>query len=160
MPPNGSRRMSVSPVGPVRDANAPRQTQNSVQSGFLLAPRQAETATAGAPGASGVGQVARVGGPLMLALQEQAAVELGDREARRHGHRLLAALAELQRALLSGGEGSALERLTVLAETGADATDPALACVISSIRLRARLEVARAEAGNSALSGRLSAPGS
>lgn len=81
---------------------------------------------------------------MMLALQERAGTEAGDREARQHGQRLLAALAELQRALLSGAGNDSLQKLSLLAEMDAQAVDPALGRVIQSIRLRARLELARA----------------
>ena len=69
---------------------------------------------------------------------------VADREARRHGHDMLAALAELQRALLGGGDdGAALQRLAELAAAVPHATDPRLAAMISAIVLRVRVELAR-----------------
>ena len=80
----------------------------------------------------------------MLSLQEFGSETVGDREARRHGHDMLAALAELQRALLSnGGDEQTLERLAELAEAVPRATDPGLAAMVSAIVLRVRLELAR-----------------
>ncbi len=86
----------------------------------------------------------------MLAHQEQTGSDAGygsdltDREARRHGQEILDALAALQRALLrSGDPAEGLARLRVLAEMAPVAHDPTLARVLSSIRLRAQLEVLR-----------------
>ncbi len=86
----------------------------------------------------------------MLALQEQTAsgagceAELADREARRHGREILDALAALQKALLaSAGSAESLTRLAVLAHLSPTAHDPELARVLSSIRLRAQLEIMR-----------------
>jgi hypothetical protein len=80
----------------------------------------------------------------MLSLQEFGSETVEDREARRRGHDMLAALAELQRALLSnGGDEQTLERLAELADAVPRATDPGLAATISAIVLRVRLELAR-----------------
>ena len=80
----------------------------------------------------------------MLALQEVGGETVEDREARRHGHDMLAALAELQRALLGGGDdGVALQRLADLAASVPHATDPRLAAMVSAIVLRVRVELAR-----------------
>jgi len=86
---------------------------------------------------------------MMLALQEHTTAGTGDREARQHGRQLLEALADLQRALLSNGSGDALQHLAALADLPLPAADPALARVIVAIRLRARVEAARAEAAAS-----------
>ena len=57
---------------------------------------------------------------------------------------MLAALAELQRALLGGGDdGRALQRLAELAAAVPRATDPRLAALVSAIILRVRVELAR-----------------
>ena len=57
----------------------------------------------------------------MLTLQELGGETVADREARRHGHDMLAALAELQRALLGGGDDrAALQRLARSGGGGAD----------------------------------------
>ena len=80
----------------------------------------------------------------MLSLQEFGGETIKDREAHRHGHDMLAALADLQRALLgSGDDAAALRRLADLAETVPYATDRRLAAMLSSIVLRARVELAR-----------------
>ena len=81
----------------------------------------------------------------MLALQELSEETVEDREARRHSHDMLAMLAELQRALLGGGdEVAVLHRLADLAAAGAPAaTDRRLAAMVSAIVLRARVELAR-----------------
>ena len=87
----------------------------------------------------------------MLALQEQigsgahGGSDVTDREARRHGQEILEALAALQRTLLTSTTGSvqSLARLAALAEADPTVHDPMLAGVLSSIRLRARLEILR-----------------
>jgi hypothetical protein len=80
----------------------------------------------------------------MLALQEMGAGSVRDREARRRGQGLLAALAALQRGLLAGGDDpAALQRLADLAEAAPDTEDPRLGAVLSAIVLRARVELAR-----------------
>ena len=81
----------------------------------------------------------------MLALQELGEETVEDREARRHSHDMLAMLAELQRALLGGGdEVAVLHRLADLAAAAPPAaTDRRLAAMVSAIVLRARVELAR-----------------
>ncbi|WP_419730495.1 flagellar assembly protein FliX [Lichenicola sp.] len=134
------------PVGPVAPA------QHAQQAGFVV-PGVATPAAAGLDRAEGSGPAARVSSVALLALQEGATAEAGsgaaDREARQHGRALLAALAELQRALLSGGDGHALEQLLALVDQEPRAVDPALARLIGAIRLRARIELARAAASGS-----------
>ena len=106
---------------------------------------------ASGPQASGqAGNAARVvDAGAMLALQEEAGWDAdhagasSDREARRHGQEILEALAALQRDLLTGNPAQGLSRLAILAEMAPGAHDPALARVLSSIRLRARLEILR-----------------
>ena len=85
----------------------------------------------------------------LLALQE-AGQEAGrdavrDREARRHGAALLAALTELQRALLTGPGGSPidLDRLAALVRNAPPPADPALAAVQRAVLIRAAVELAR-----------------
>lgn len=80
----------------------------------------------------------------LLALQEAGAGAPRDREARRRGRDLLAALAELQHALLGGGDSpDALARLAELASDLPHASDPRLRAVLAAIGLRARVELAR-----------------
>ena len=140
MPAEGLATVSVSSVGPVSSMRPLAQAQPAAQAGFVV-PAGAEPAS---PDVRGVTQSAPVAVSLMLAVQERVGAEAGDREARQHGQRLLAALAELQLALLSGSETDTLQELSRLSEGGGLAVDPALAQVIRSILLRARLEVARA----------------
>ncbi len=118
---------------------APRvASRPAAKSGFFVpseaaGPSQADAAAA--PAATSLGS--------MLALQEAGAETVEDREARKHGHDMLAALAELQRALLGGGDGVALQRLGDLAASVRHATDPRLAAMVSAIVLRVRVELAR-----------------
>jgi hypothetical protein len=80
----------------------------------------------------------------MLTLQELGGEPEEDREARRHGQNLLTALAELQRALLAGGDESvALQRLAELAAAVPCAADRRLAAMVSAIVVRVRVELAR-----------------
>jgi len=123
-------------------AGAPRQMRGP--SGFRVP--QARTAAAGpAPGVEEVGLAG------MLALQELPDPALADREARRRGHDILAALAELQRAMLGPGEADTAG-LVALAAAVPQADDPALRAIMAAITLRARIEAARhcvARAGKS-----------
>jgi hypothetical protein len=80
----------------------------------------------------------------MLTLQELGGEAAEDREARRHGQDLLAALAGLQRALLtSGDDTAALQRLAELAAVVPRAADRRLAAMVSAIIVRVRVELAR-----------------
>jgi hypothetical protein len=80
----------------------------------------------------------------MLTLQELGSETADDVEARRHGHDLLTALAELQRALLLGhDDATALERVADLATSVPPANDRRLAEIVSAIIVRARVELAR-----------------
>jgi hypothetical protein len=82
----------------------------------------------------------------MLALQELGGASVADREARRHGQTMLALLAALQRALLAGSDSAtALAQLAELAAAAPHAVDPQLAALLSAIRLRVRVELARRE---------------
>ena len=132
-----SRILPMRPIGPANAVPA-------CEGGFIVA---TDGSTAAAEGPVNIGRTekaAPVGASLMLALQETMTSETGDREARQHGQRLLAALAELQRALLADDGGDALRRLLLLTETVTHAGDPQLTRAINSIRLRARIELARA----------------
>ncbi len=119
------------PQGPAATAPRPANTAFSVPAG-------AERTTAPAATSAAI--------PLdgMLALQEQEADAVRDRQARNHGQSLLQALAALQHILLFGRDaGAALERLASLAEAPPAAADPALAAIVQAIALRARVELAR-----------------
>ena len=136
---------AVGRIGSTTPASTPGRP-DARGSGFAIATDQAPPVANG-PGAAPPAQgTASVSASLMLALQETMASETGDREARQHGQRLLVALSELQRALLSGEGGDSLGRLLTLVETMPEAADPRLAQAINSVRLRARIELARAAA--------------
>jgi hypothetical protein len=80
----------------------------------------------------------------MLTLQELGGETIQDREARRHGQDMLAALADLQRALLlPADDAGVLARLAELAASVPRATDRRLAAMVSAILIRVRVELAR-----------------
>jgi hypothetical protein len=107
--------------------------------GFRL-PADAAEAPAEAAATAGV----MLGG--MLALQEAESGAVRDREARRRGQEMLAALARLQRALLEGNRDlPGLRRLAALAEDIPQAADPGLRQALAEVTLRARVELARHE---------------
>ena len=81
----------------------------------------------------------------LLALQAEDSDAMHDRDARRRGQDLLAALAALQRALLSEG-GVPVDQLRQLERMVADAppaADPRLREIMDAITLRVRVELAR-----------------
>jgi hypothetical protein len=99
----------------------------------------------GDPGqAAAVAETPAMSPASMLSLQEVGGETVEDREARRHGNNMLAALGELQRALLAGGgDAEALQRLMDLSTSVVRAKDPRLAALVSAIVVRARVELAR-----------------
>ncbi len=110
----------------------------TVRAGGFRLPDDAAEAPAEAAATAGV----MLGG--MLALQEAASGAVRDREARRRGQEILAALARLQRALLEGRRDlPGLRRLAVLAEDIPPAADPGLRQALADVTLRARVELAR-----------------
>lgn len=83
---------------------------------------------------------------LLLAVQESAAEEPADRQARRRARGLLAELTALQRDLLADAvSASRLDRLAALAGDAAAgaAANPGLHEALQAIVLRARIELAR-----------------
>jgi hypothetical protein len=123
--------------GPARISMAGRAAAMPVRSGFSVSP---EPAGAGAGTAAGMAA--------MLSLQELDPERARDRPGRRHGRSLLAALSALQRAVLTdqpGGAGQALAQLAALLADMPPVFDPGLADVLAAIRLRATVELARAE---------------
>jgi hypothetical protein len=93
---------------------------------------------------AGAAPVAAMGLDGLLALQQEAVMPCRDREARRRGQDLLAALVALQRAMLGGAEEpDGLARLAELAASVPEAGDPALRQAVASLALRARLELVR-----------------
>ncbi len=144
LPITGTIGMSLPPIGRVPLPATVSPVASVPQAGFVVPSDAGGAPPAGVGAPSPIARAAPVGAALMLALQEDVTAGTGDREARQHAHQLLAALADLQRALLSGGGGDALQRLSLLAEQASQATDPTLRQVVASIRLRARLELGRA----------------
>ena len=136
--------MSVSSVSRVPSTRLSATAVPARENGFTVAIDGPTAAADGSASVDRTGRAAPVGASLMLALQETMTSEAGDREARQHGQKLLAALAELQRALLADDGGDALRRLLLLAERMPQAGDPELSRALNSIRLRARIELARA----------------
>lgn len=111
----------------------------AAKSGFFV---PSEPTATGHAAAAAAPQAASPGS--MLSLQELGGETVADREARRHGYDMLAALAELQRALLGGGDAEVtLQRLMDLAAAVPCATDRRLAALVAAITVRVRVELAR-----------------
>ena len=99
------------------------------------------TATGASTGAS-TGAV--MGLESMLALQSINEAIDRDRAARERGTAMIAALTDLQRAMLTEEDPAlALRSLSALAVDGPLADDPELAAVLRAVVLRSRVEVAR-----------------
>ena len=145
--------MSMSSIGRIGSSTASGGSGVAAthESGFIIPSDTTSSASAGTGANSALQKASPVSASLMLALQETVTSEAGDREARQHGQKLLTTLAELQRALLSEGGGDVLQRLLLLTQTAPHATDPELGRAINSIRLRARIELARAAAATGGL---------
>ena len=89
---------------------------------------------------------AAIGMESMLLLQAVDDVAERDRGARRRGAAMIAALTDLQKALIAEGDPAlALRSLSELAAEAPEAADPRLAAVLRAVVLRARVEVARRE---------------
>jgi len=94
-----------------------------------------------APAAGGVAAAAPSAAG-MVALQEVDGAT--DRAAGRHGRRILAALAGLQRSLLGGvGTAATVAELQDLLASLPESSDPALQFALQAVALRARVELAR-----------------
>ncbi|MCQ8279669.1 flagellar assembly protein FliX [Acetobacteraceae bacterium KSS8] len=121
---------------------APSQGRPRAASDFAVPDQPA--AAAGSPGKMrGTGPVSALSGAMLLTLQENGSREQTDEDARRRGRDILAELTRLQCALLSGSDAASLDRLEELSRIEPGEVDPALAGALSSIRLRARIELAR-----------------
>ena len=122
-----------------RPVTASAASRRSGAAGFSVPMQTPNTgATAAAAGASAPTLAT------MLSLQELGGETVRDREARRHGQDMLAALADLQRLILSAGsDGMALQRLADLVAAVPSATDRRLSALVSAIVVRARVELAR-----------------
>ena len=92
--------------------------------------------------------VAGIGMESMLALQGIDESVERDRKARKRGTAMVAALTNLQRAMLAKEDPAlALHALNELAADHPLADDPGLGAILRAIVLRARVEVARHELG-------------
>lgn len=126
-------------IGPTSPATRPVARAMVRGAGFRLPAEAAE-----APAAPAAASEVMLGG--MLALQEAESWAVRDREARRRGQEMLAALARLQRALLEGHRDlPGLRHLAALAEDVPQAADPRLRQALAEVTLRARVELARHE---------------
>jgi len=131
--------MGLDGIGPTTPTGRGPARAVAGGAGFRLPPERTEALPA-APAAAEV----TLGG--ILALQEAESLALRDREARRRGQEMLAALTRLQRALLEGHRDlPGLRRLAALAEDIPPAADPDLAQALAAVALRARVELARHE---------------
>ncbi len=142
--------MQVTQVGGPGAARRPQAASRAACGFALLTPAVIPPVPAG----TGAVELGAMLAMQEVALQEAAGQEvmapaLRDRQARRHAEAVLAQLAALQCALLGdepdlGDEpGTALARLSGLAETAPEAADPGLAAVLAAVTLRARIELAR-----------------
>jgi hypothetical protein len=90
--------------------------------------------------------IAALGLENMLALQEVGDATERDRQARKRGTAMIAALTDLQRIILTGQDATAaLRALNELAVGDPGADDPRLGAVLRAIVLRSRIEIARRE---------------
>ncbi len=126
----GSRPFAPAPRPAPGRAGTPFQVRDTFKPGPAM--------VAGVPGSA-------LGG--MIALQEHEGDGVRDREAKRRGADLLAALRTLQRQLLGAGATKGhLGDLAALADSVPDAADAALRALVAAIVLRARIEIARYDA--------------
>ena len=129
----------ISGLGPPSPANRTSARPDQPSPGFAVSVPARASATEAPPEAPAV----MLAG--LLALQAEDCDESRDRAARRRGQDLLAALATLQRALLSEG-GVPVDQLRELERMVADmppASDPRLRAIMDAITLRVRIELAR-----------------
>jgi hypothetical protein len=129
--PRGIGEMSA----PTRDAGKAPDGGFTVGGGAEAPQQKARVSSAGALGLE-----------TMLSLQGVDPPRERDREARRRGAAMIAALTALQRAMLTGGDtGDALRTLNDAAAADQTADDPALRDILRAIILRSRVEMARRE---------------
>jgi hypothetical protein len=132
--------MSLVPIGGIIRPPPPRRAVASNTQGFHLPNDAPEAPTTAATTCAALSLQA------LLSLQDVQPQAERDRRARRQGEGLLSALTRLQRALL--GENGAAQELTELCTLSAQsevADDPALRDIVAAIRLRAAVELARAD---------------
>ncbi len=99
------------------------------------------------PRNASVSTIPSIGLESMLALQAVDEDQEHDRRARKRGAAMVAALSDLQRAMLAEEDPAlALRSLSELATGDPAAADPGLAAILRAVVLRSRIEVARREA--------------
>ena len=122
-------------ASPVRDGTRLAEGGFSVNSGGGFQVQKARLSTIPAMGLES-----------MLALQSINEAIDRDRAARARGAAMIAALTDLQRAMLAEEDPAlALRSLSALAMDGPLADDPGLAAILRAVVLRSRVEVARRE---------------
>jgi hypothetical protein len=125
-------------------SSVPRGDPRRSGVGFLVDPGGGDS-NIGAPRQNArLSTVPAIGLDNLLALQAIGEATERDRFARKRGGAMIAALTDLQRAMLAEEDPSlALSALSQLATDGALADDPALGAILRAIVLRSRVEVAR-----------------
>ena len=128
--------------GPVGASGPTRAGRRGADGGFSVETGARSLARTG--GASGA---AMIGMDSMLALQAVDEAQERDRRARKRGTAVLAALTDLQRAIVVADDPArALRSLRDLTDaTQETASDPELAGILRAVTLRARVELARRE---------------
>jgi len=130
---------AIEGIGRTTSTRPGYRTTAPTEAGFALPPEPSAAGTTASTAAVPMASLAS-----MLTLQELGGETAEDRDARRHGHDLLALLGELQRSLLAGSDDAAtLTHLADLAAAVPHATDRRLAAMISAITVRVRVELAR-----------------
>lgn len=124
-----------------------REEARKIEGGFTVdtgGGLQAQKARFSTITATGASTGAVMGLESMLALQSINEAIDRDRAARERGTAMIAALTDLQRAMLTEEDPAlALRSLSALAVDGPLADDPELAAVLRAVVLRSRVEVAR-----------------
>ncbi len=134
---------AIAGLGPGGPISQPRRTQPG---SIFRVPEQAQPGATEAPALHCL-----TDSPSLLSLQETETDTVQDRNARRHSRAMLDSLAALQRALLGGQGGDALESLARLVRAAPPPTDPALAAVQRAVLVRAAVELARSRKTTPAL---------
>lgn len=131
--------MIIRPAGPAAGPARPSTTRRTT-AGFSL------PESAGVAETSGPAALLPMNLDLFLSLQEVESPQERNRKARRHAESMLAALHDLQRALL-GVEPAPdlLDQLANLAGNPPIAADPALRSAVSEISVRLHVALAMAE---------------
>lgn len=124
-----------------------REEARKIEGGFTVdtgGGLQAQKARFSTIASTGASTGAVMGLESMLALQSINEAIDRDRAARERGTAMIAALTDLQRAMLTEEDPAlALRSLSALAVDGPLADDPELAAVLRAVVLRSRVEVAR-----------------